>query len=272
MKNSLYQFLDNKYTLIYYKLINRAKTRILDGYVEKHHIIPRCLLKTNNVVKLTAREHLLCHLLLTKMTEGIDNYKMQWALNWMRSSSKFHLGRKKATGRVYEQARLNFIQMLKQPKSKEHKFKISEALKGHSVSDINREAFIKRNCGPHSQETKDRMSRSAKGKPKSEEMKAKLSKSKTGINRPPFSDEWKAALSLAKKGQLKSEETKKRMSEVDRSYVKTSNWKELHNNGMKKRIGKVFINDGLINRMIFPKELLPDGWKLGMIRGHKTTT
>ena len=34
----------------------------------------------------------------------------------------------------------------------------------------------------------------------------------------------------------------------------------------------VFINDGLINRMIFPKELLPDGWKLGMIRGHKTTT
>lgn len=270
MKNSLYQFLNNKYTLTYDKLIHRARFRMLDGYVEEHHIIPQCLLKTDDVVKLTAREHLLCHLLLTKMTDGNANYKMHWALHRMMSGSKtFHPGRKKVTSRAYEHARLKFIQLLKQPKSEEHKRKISEALKGHSVSDANRKAFIKRNSRPHSQETKDRMSRSAIGKPKSDEMKTKLARSKTGVKRPPFSDEWKKSISLASKGRPKSEETKKRMSEVDRSYMKSDNWKESHSNAMKKRIGKIFINDGSKNRIIFPEDLIPIGWKRGMIRGIK---
>lgn len=34
-------FIENKYMRIYFRLIDRAKARILSGYVEKHHIIPR---------------------------------------------------------------------------------------------------------------------------------------------------------------------------------------------------------------------------------------
>ncbi len=57
----------NKYQKWYDSLIERARTRALEGYVETHHIIPKCLGGTNdssNLVKLTAREHLIAHLLL----------------------------------------------------------------------------------------------------------------------------------------------------------------------------------------------------------------
>ena len=38
-------FIPNRYTRIYYSVIERAQARILpkDSYKEKHHIIPRCM-------------------------------------------------------------------------------------------------------------------------------------------------------------------------------------------------------------------------------------
>lgn len=68
-------YLQNKYTTWYNRIISNAKSRDLDKsiYFEKHHIIPRSLGGTNdpdNIVKLTAKEHFICHLLLTKMTTG----------------------------------------------------------------------------------------------------------------------------------------------------------------------------------------------------------
>jgi hypothetical protein len=66
-------FKDNKYTNTYYKIIERAKDRKLNGYGENHHIIPKCLGGSNNksnIVRLTAREHFLVHLLLTKMNDS----------------------------------------------------------------------------------------------------------------------------------------------------------------------------------------------------------
>ena len=66
-------YLTNKYAHWYYNIINRAQTRINTGYTEKHHIIPQSLGggdNADNLVKLTAREHFICHLLLTKMVVG----------------------------------------------------------------------------------------------------------------------------------------------------------------------------------------------------------
>ena len=58
-------------TRIYNEIIaNRKNNPILLGYTEKHHIIPRSLGGGNtpeNLIKLTAREHFICHLLLTHM-------------------------------------------------------------------------------------------------------------------------------------------------------------------------------------------------------------
>ena len=84
-------FIDNKYSSIYYKIIERAKSRIISGYVEKHHVIPKSLGGTNdknNIVKLTAREHFICHLLLTKMTSGEKRKKMLYAVFYLTGSGK----------------------------------------------------------------------------------------------------------------------------------------------------------------------------------------
>ena len=60
------------YTNHYNKLIARAQTRTLndDADFEIHHILPRCINGTDedaNLVALTPEEHLLAHILLTKI-------------------------------------------------------------------------------------------------------------------------------------------------------------------------------------------------------------
>jgi hypothetical protein len=83
-------FIQNKYTRWYNNIITNAQARTLpkDTYIERHHIIPRSLGGNNeqsNLVKLTAREHFVCHLLLTKMTIGRMRYKMSKALTMIMS-------------------------------------------------------------------------------------------------------------------------------------------------------------------------------------------
>lgn len=54
----------------YSTLIERAKTRILNSYTEKHHIVPRCMGGSddpNNLVRLTPEEHYVAHQLLVKI-------------------------------------------------------------------------------------------------------------------------------------------------------------------------------------------------------------
>lgn len=84
--------LDNKYTKYYSRICSSAEPRgnrksasANFGYVEGHHIIPRCICNSEqendskNIVFLTFREHILCHLLLCKMFTGSSKYKMQHA-------------------------------------------------------------------------------------------------------------------------------------------------------------------------------------------------
>ena len=58
------------YQKIYNNITRRGQNRILEGYSEKHHIVPRCMGGTDevtNLVSLTPEEHYLCHLLLVKI-------------------------------------------------------------------------------------------------------------------------------------------------------------------------------------------------------------
>jgi hypothetical protein len=58
------------YSKHYEKLIERAKHRKNYCYVEKHHIVPKCLGGSDdhsNIVELTGREHFTAHLLLHKI-------------------------------------------------------------------------------------------------------------------------------------------------------------------------------------------------------------
>lgn len=59
-----------KYSKWYFSLINYRSKNLPTGYTEKHHIIPKSLGgldNLDNIVRLTAREHYIAHLLLTKM-------------------------------------------------------------------------------------------------------------------------------------------------------------------------------------------------------------
>ena len=58
------------YNKIYFSIIEKRKLIKIEGYGEKHHILPKSLGgldSSDNIIKLTAREHFICHLLLTKM-------------------------------------------------------------------------------------------------------------------------------------------------------------------------------------------------------------
>lgn len=98
--------LQNKYYNWYNNIILKAKVRnwtkkIAPDYVERHHIIPKCLGGTDdkdNIVYLTAKEHIICHLLLTKCYEGEAKKKMCFAFHIMsvkkHNSKYYEIGRK----------------------------------------------------------------------------------------------------------------------------------------------------------------------------------
>jgi hypothetical protein len=87
-----------KYQKLYFKIINNAKFKNRsineEEYYEKHHIIPSSFNLPNfnkdyknNMVLLTAKEHYICHLLLTKFCIGVYRYKMMYAFDFMNSSN-----------------------------------------------------------------------------------------------------------------------------------------------------------------------------------------
>lgn len=99
-------FIKNKYTKCYFSIVNRAKSRILSKseYSERHHIIPKSLGGSNtieNLVELTAKEHFVCHHLLTKMTEGDSRTKMVFAAWRMAVQGKPSQKRYTVTARTY---------------------------------------------------------------------------------------------------------------------------------------------------------------------------
>jgi hypothetical protein len=76
------------YQKIYNNIIRRGQNRILEGYKEKHHIVPRCIGGTDdadNLVSLTPEEHYLCHLLLVKIHP--NNIRLVRAAMFMVSSN-----------------------------------------------------------------------------------------------------------------------------------------------------------------------------------------
>lgn len=96
------------YNYLYERIIENRKNKTYEGYTEKHHIIPKSLGGSNNfdnIVKLSAREHFLCHYLLAKMYKQESNewYKMQFAFNMMKQKS--FIQQRYFNSRLYEALR-----------------------------------------------------------------------------------------------------------------------------------------------------------------------
>lgn len=157
-------FKDNKYTKVYYQIIENAKKRINEGYVEKHHIIPRSCGGTDdisNLVSLTGREHFICHWLLTKMvTESTHIRNMHYAFKMMSQHGK--------TSRLQKIAKSTGAD-----RSEETKQKISQTMK--EQYRLGQRQHVKGMLGKKmSDDAKKQISNTHKGKPKSASHKEKL--------------------------------------------------------------------------------------------------
>lgn len=108
------------YQKIHDAIIERAKTRKLKGYKERHHVIPRCLGGPDvesNLVDLTAREHFIVHLLLAEIYNTPSLWRaVDMLSNWGRSSA-----------RQYQRIKENLShsdhtkQKMRKPKSESHR-------------------------------------------------------------------------------------------------------------------------------------------------------
>lgn len=206
-------YLQNKYSCYYYSIINRAKSRDLSKeiYTETHHVIPKSLGGDNtkeNLVKLTAREHFICHLLLPRMLTGIAKRNMTFAIWSMlnRDHSK-QRSRHKVNSHTYQRLKIQVAiasSQLHKGKivSKETRAKMSKSRKEHS--------------GPNkgiamSTEQKQKLSVAHKGKFIAPETVAKILESRKDYK---HSEETKQKISAGNKGKVVnvSEETKKKLS------------------------------------------------------------
>lgn len=157
-------YLQNKYTKCYYSIIERAKSRDLpkETYTERHHIIPRSLGGANdptNLVRLTAKEHRLAHILLPRMTVDPIHTKSMWYALWMmlRTKNK-NQNRKISKGSMFELAKIEVAK------------NSSQLHKGKTVSKETREKLSKSCQGRES---------AFKGKTHSESSKKSLAESRS---------------------------------------------------------------------------------------------
>ena len=104
------------YQRIYDQIIERAKSENRQKgtgiYYEKHHIIPRCLGGSNNkdnLVFLTAREHFLCHWLLSRIYN--TNKLIQYAFWRMCIKGNSYQNRICFSSIAYEEIREKFIKI-----------------------------------------------------------------------------------------------------------------------------------------------------------------
>ena len=146
----------------YYLLINRAVGRQLNGYKERHHIVPKCMGGTNepdNLVYLTAEEHFVAHQLLMRMYP--NNSSLAFACFSMTMNAPSH---KRANNKMFGWLKRHKQAILKERYKGKQIFKTP---KGRKNPMLGRK---------HSEDTKQKMSESSKGKPKSEEHRSNLSK------------------------------------------------------------------------------------------------
>jgi hypothetical protein len=207
-------FIENKYYQWYFSIIENAKSREVPlTYTEKHHIIPRSLGGNDteeNLVILTAREHFICHILLTKFTKDQAYYKMVYASLGMRRTRDYQ--HRYINARLYETIKQESARMQ------------SERFKGKKLSDEHRAKISAGLTGRiNSPETIKKRAESLRGKKLSDEQKQRLSEAQK--NRVPYiyTDEEKEVISKkisnALKGKPKSEEHKKKLSEINKGKI-----------------------------------------------------
>lgn len=190
----------NKYSRWYNQIVKNAQNRVTEGYTERHHIQPRSLGGTDdksNLVDLTAREHFICHWLLTKMYAGEARGKMINALYLMQGKNQ-HQDRY-INSKVYANLREEYSQY---------------------ISNLN-----KGRVQPLAENVKQKAAQiGRKRSPFSEEWKAKMSAAKLGENNNRFgvevSEDTRRKIGDKIRGRKQTDEEKARRAEANKGKVK----------------------------------------------------
>ena len=120
----------------YEKLINFYKNTVVEGYVEKHHIIPVCMGGTDefqNLVGLPPRAHYLAHYLLWKAYPSNEKLAHAFAMMGVNNPHQHRV----LNGKLYELSKLarsralkgkrlseEVKQKMRKPKSESHRLKL----------------------------------------------------------------------------------------------------------------------------------------------------
>ena len=174
------------YLKVYCNLIRKAENRTPpEGYTEKHHTFPKSIFgKNNRIIILTAREHYIAHALLEKAfikRYGINHKKTKkmsfafWCMNNQKSKNTY------LNSYLYESSRIRVSGENNIAKDQNIRKKISEKNKGKNHHQYGK---------PHSQETKNKISKALIGRIYSKESIEKMRISKIG-NKHPRSKLWK---------------------------------------------------------------------------------
>jgi hypothetical protein len=142
----------------YELLIEKAQLRgSVDGYMERHHIVPRCMGGSNekeNLVELTAREHFLAHRLLYM---------------WLRTREMAYAWRMMSWNGPTHQRPLN---------AKDYQ-RIKEAIAAVGISEAHRNAFTRKG-DTNSSDHRRKIGEALKGRLHSLERRRKISNSLMG--------------------------------------------------------------------------------------------
>lgn len=215
------------YLRIYREFIEdrKIKAQTLTGYVEKHHIQPRCLGGTNepdNLVRLTAGDHFFAHLLLARAYGG-----RQWyALNMLVRAQL--IGERKADRAFVIRARRHY-DSIRAGFAEEHSARMKGVFKGKAhpmygkpCSPIALEKLNARIAAgfraSDSPEARAKIGAAHRGKVLSAETRAKLSAHRTGVK---LSDEVRANMSAGHKGKKINPETVAKIAAANRGKKRT---------------------------------------------------
>lgn len=151
----------------YDKLIKFYQDNLVDGFLEKHHILPRCMGGNDdkeNLVLLPVRVHFIAHYLLYKTYP--ENEKLAHAFAMMGVNNKFQ----HRSSKLYEKSRIARSLALKGKKLPEHvKAKMRKPKSEETKMRMRK---------PKSVEHRNKISSSNKGKPKSVQSVEKMKLSK----------------------------------------------------------------------------------------------
>jgi hypothetical protein len=246
------QFTPNqeKWIKHYHKLIDNALSRTNEGYVEKHHIIPKCMGGTNkkdNLVDLTAREHYVAHQLLAKIYPFniklikachimcVDRYGTRLTnreFEWIRKKYAESVSRSfKGKNKTNDERCKKISQSLTGRTKESHPYladigqKVSKALKGQTKETHERPLKVSKALTGRTKETDpslEKRSQLLKGRTKeTHEGPKKISEALTG--RTKETHDYLFKMSEKKKGQtLENNESVRKGAEKRRGKNKTN--------------------------------------------------